>query len=101
MSKYRFVIIRPGQLRAPLFPGHWDEIGSRLKRGIDATCSDIDHGTRVCIVCCQRIWAHDNKTAFPTEVKFKDGGDIELSGGACCQECSQLNDGELLRRLYE
>jgi hypothetical protein len=38
MSEYRIVIVRSGQPRAPLFPGHWDKIGPLVKLVIDATC---------------------------------------------------------------
>ena len=92
------VLIRSGQLRASLFPGHWYTVGPRLKRGIEATCHAIDHDTKVCVVCHERILAHDNNTVFPTWVEVKAGGNIDIRGGACCPECSKLS--ELLKLLW-
>jgi hypothetical protein len=51
-----------------------------------------------CLVCRQRIWAHDDNTAFPTQLGF-EGDNISVAGGACCEKCSQLSDVELLDKL--
>ena len=52
-----------------------------------------------CMVCQQRIWEHDDHTAFPTSLVFYDDGDIRVGGGACCPECSEKSDTEITAKL--
>jgi hypothetical protein len=53
-----------------------------------------------CMICYQRIWEHDNNTAFPTELVFH-GNQIKAGGGACCPECSKLSDADIKAQLPE
>jgi hypothetical protein len=87
---------------------------------IKQTCADIDHGASGCVmvdkdfkptgepaadppgayckICKKRIWAHDDDTAFPIQVSFY--GDWQgIGGGACCEECSKLDDKEIMKSL--
>jgi len=101
--KCRIVIVRYGQLRAPLFAGSWDKVGPPLKLVIDTTISDIDSGVdpegAYCLICRQRIWEYDGNTAFPVEVCFDDDGRVEVGRGGCCPTCSKLSDYELVDKL--
>lgn len=52
-----------------------------------------------CMICKKRIWAHGHDTAFPIEISSY--GDWQrVGGGACCEECSAMDDEELMRKLY-
>ena len=99
---FRTVIVRSGYLRAPLFGALWDNVGPRVKRGIDKTCSDIDNGiARTCWCCGQRILKHGDNTAFPVELGYDENDNWMdyIAGGVCCEQCSQLCDYELWEKI--
>jgi len=118
---YHGVIVRPNYLRARFSQEAWDKIGDLVELIIEMTRGDIDHGTSnyimvdknfqptgapppdpegpYCMICGQRIWAHDGNTAFPMRFGCDNEGNVDVSGGACCEECSQLSDDELCDKL--
>ena len=85
---YRIVIVRPGQLRAPLFEhvAPWDKVGPRVKRGMEQTRSEIDNGAGHCVGCGQRLLKHDDNTVFLIELGYdEDVRWLDVGGGACCE----------------
>ena len=108
---YRMVIVRSGQLRAPLlgeYRAPWDKVGPDIKQIIDKTCGDIDKDATYeaprayCLCCRQRIAKHDRNTAFPMDLGYdEDDRWLDVTGGACCEQCSQLADYELRKLLTE
>src|SRR5262249_49745035 len=101
---FRLTIVRPGQLRAPLFGmfrAPWDKVGPRVKQIIDKARSDIDQGAnRLCWVCNQCICKHDDKTAFPIGLTSDENDRwLDVRGGACCEQCSQLADYDLWEKI--
>jgi hypothetical protein len=69
---FRTVIVRPGQLRSPLFSAHWDKIGPRLKRGMEQIRAAIDSGAGHCTVCEQQLLKHDNNTVFVVQLGYDE-----------------------------
>jgi hypothetical protein len=53
-----------------------------------------------CLICKKRMWAYDNDTAFLIQVSFYDDSDWkDIRGSACCEECSKLDDKEIMRKV--
>jgi hypothetical protein len=112
-------IIRPG--RDAEFLQSDDDLARMVKMVTKMTQADIDHGAAghimidqnfeptgepppdppgaYCLICKERIWAHDSNTAFPTRVRFKDEANFDVGGGACCERCSLLTDDEITARI--
>jgi hypothetical protein len=121
-KSYYVAILRPYKLREPFTQKGWDQVGEQVEMVMNMTRSDIDDGASgyvmvdknlnptgapppdpegaYCMVCRQRIWAHDDHTAFPTMIGEADGW-FDVSGGACCKKCSQLSDEELRAKVAE
>jgi hypothetical protein len=122
-KNYHVTILRPSTLRERLSDVLWNQVGPPIEMVMNMTRSDIDNGASgyvmvdknfnptgapppdpdgaYCAVCRQRIWAHDDNTAFPTRLGFNlDDDGVEVAGGACCEKCSQMSDEELLAEIY-
>src|SRR5262245_6143226 len=51
-----------------------------------------------CILCRKRIWTHGDDTAFLITIA-EFGNWHEIGCGACCEECSALDDKELMEKV--
>src|SRR5215831_16862598 len=70
----------------------WPLAGRTLQSGRAAGSSMPAEATD----CEQRICKHDDKTAFPIELSYDENDCwLDVRGGACCEQCSQLADREL------
>jgi hypothetical protein len=52
-----------------------------------------------CMLCKKRIWTHGDDTAFLIGISDCGGDWQEIGGGACCEECSALDDKELMHKF--
>ena len=105
-----------------LDPKLWERAEALIKLVVNTTRSDIDNGasgyvmvdenfeptgapapdpeSAHCLVCRQRIWAHDDRTAYPIQIGF-DSNSVDVAGGACCPRCSEMSNAELFAKLTE
>src|SRR5215831_13705118 len=77
------------------------EFRSELPGDVRKRRSDIDQGAnRLCWGCNQCICKHDDKTAFPIELTYDENDRwLDVRGGACCEQCSQLADYDLWEKI--
>jgi len=96
---YGYVFLHLGEPRVPLFEGRqapWEKVGPLVKQIIDG-----DVASPVCGLCEQPVQAHDQNTAFLIELGYDENGKwVNVSGWACCQQCSRLSKMEMYKKMW-